>query len=122
MITAPLQVIIILVGLLTAGSFVFFLVPGLFAKVILGTPEAGPILLLLTRHWAFLVFLIGAFLISAAFIPAWRLPALLITFLEKFSFAVLVFVGPFKNSRPARLAALGDGLLALVCLACLFWL
>jgi hypothetical protein len=122
MITAPLQVIIILIGLLTAGSFIFFLVPGLFAKVILGTLEAGPILLLLTRHWAFLVFLIGAFLISAAFIPAWRLPALLITFLEKFSFAVLVFVGPFKNSRPARLAALGDGLLALVCLTCLFWL
>ncbi len=119
MMTSPLQMIMIVVGLLTAGSVIFFLIPGRFAQVILGTTEAGPVLLLLTRHWAFLVFLIGAFLISAAFIPAWRLPALLITFFEKFSFAVLVLLGPFKISRPARLAALGDGLLALICLACL---
>jgi hypothetical protein len=113
------RLIMLIVGLLTAGSFVFFLAPGRFAASVLGRDELSPALLLLTRHWAFLVFLIGAFLISAAFIPAWRLPALAITFLEKISFAILVFLVPFKNPR-ARLAALGDGLLALACLACLF--
>jgi hypothetical protein len=115
------QLIMILVGLLTAGSFIFFLAPGLFAGFILETVEVSPGLLLLTRHWAFLVFLVGVFLISAAFTPACRVPALLIAALEKLVFFSLIFLGPFRESRPARLSALGDGLLALVCLACLAW-
>jgi hypothetical protein len=118
----PVQLFMILIGLLTASSFIFFLAPGLFAGFILETTAAGPGLLLLTRHWAFLVFLVGAFLAYAAFTPACRVPALLIAALEKLVFFSLIFLGPFRESRPARLSALGDGLLALVCVACLAWI
>jgi len=108
-----------IIGLMTMGSLVFFLAPGFLAKSFLGITEISPGLILLTRHWAFLVFLVGAFLVYAAFEPSCRFPALLMAILEKSIFAALVMRGPFKTSRPARLAAAGDGILALVCLACL---
>jgi hypothetical protein len=119
MITEHIQLIMVIIGLMTMGSLVFFLAPGVLGKRLLGITEISPGLILLTRHWAFLVSLVGAFLVYAAFDPPCRFPALLMASLEKITFAGLVFLGPFKNFWPAQLAALGDGLLALICLACL---
>jgi hypothetical protein len=119
MITEHIQLIMVIIGLMTMGSLVFSLAPGVLGKRLLGTAEISPGMILLTRHWAFLVFLVGAFLVYAAFDPPCRLPALLMASLEKIAFAGLVFLGPFKNSRAAQLAAAGDSFLALLCLACL---
>jgi hypothetical protein len=119
MITGHIQLTMVIIGLMTMGSLVFFLAPGVFGKSLLGISEISPGVILLTRHWAFLVFLVGTFLVYAAFDPPCRFPALLMASLEKIAFAGLVFLGPFKNFRPAQLAAVGDGLLALICLACL---
>jgi hypothetical protein len=119
MITEHIQLIMVIIGLMTMGSLVFFLAPGVLGKRLLGITEISPGLILLTRHWAFLVSLVGAFLVYAAFDPPCRFPALLMAILEKIVFAGLVFQGPFKTSWPARLAAAGDGVLALICLACL---
>jgi hypothetical protein len=119
MIIEHIQLIMILIGLMTMGSLVFFLAPGVLNKRLLGITEISPGLILLARHWAFLVFLVGALLVFAAFDPPCRFPALLMAILEKTVFAGLVFLGPFKNFRPAQLAAVGDGVLALICLACL---
>jgi hypothetical protein len=119
MITEHIQLIMVLIGLMTMGSLVFFLAPGVLGKRLLGITEISSGLILLARHWAFLVFLVGAFLVYAAFDPPCRFPALLMAILEKTVFAGLVFLGPFKNFRPAQLAAVGDGVLALICLACL---
>jgi hypothetical protein len=119
MITDNIQLIMVLIGLMTMGSLVFFLAPGVLGTRLLDMTEISPGLILLARHWAFLVFLVGAFLVYAAFDPPCRFPALLMAILEKTVFAGLVFLGPFKNFRPAQLAAVGDGVLALICLACL---
>jgi hypothetical protein len=119
MITAHIQLIMVIIGLMTMGSLFFFLAPGVLGKRLLGMTEISTGLILLARHWAFLVFLLGVFLVYAAFDPPCRLPALLMASLEKISFASLVFLGPFKNFRPAQLAAAGDSFLALLCLACL---
>ena len=119
MITAHIQLIMVIIGLMTMGSLFFFLAPGVLGKRLLGMTEISPGLILLARHWAFLVFLLGVFLVYAAFDPPCRLPALLMASLEKIAFASLVFLGPFKNFRPAQLAAAGDSFLALLCLACL---
>ena len=116
MITEHIQLIMVIIGLMTMGSLVFFLAPGVLGKRLLGITEISPGLILLTRHWAFLV---GTFLVYAAFEPPCRFPSLLMAILEKIVFAGLVFLGPFKNFRPAQLAAVGDGVLALICLACL---
>jgi hypothetical protein len=119
MITENIQLIMVIIGFMTMGSLVFFLAPGVLGKRLLGITEISPGLILLTRHWAFLVSLVGAFLVYAVFDPPCRVPALLMAILEKIVFAGLVFQGPFKTSWPARLAAAGDGVLALICLACL---
>jgi hypothetical protein len=119
MITEHIQLIMVIIGLMTMGSLVFFLAPGVLGKRLLGITEISPGLILLARHWAFLVSLVGAFLVYAAFDPPCRFPALLMAILEKIVFAGLVFLGPFKTSRPAQLAAAGDSFLALLCLACL---
>lgn len=119
MITEHIQLIMVIIGLMTMGSLVFFLAPGFLGEHLLGISEISPGVILLTRHWAFLVFLVGAFLCYAAFVPPCRFPALLMASLEKIVFAGLVFRGPFKTSRPAQLAAAGDGVLAFICLACL---
>jgi hypothetical protein len=119
MITGHIQFIMVIIGLMTSGSLAFALAPQLFGKYFLGIHEPSPGLLMITRHWAFLVFLVGAFLVYAAFCPPCRVPALIMASLEKTAFVGLVFLGPFRNSRPAQLAAVGDGVLALVCLACL---
>jgi hypothetical protein len=119
MITGHIQLIMVIIGLMTMGSLVFFLAPGVLGRRLLGIAEVGPGMILLTRHWAFLVFLVGVFLVYAAFDPPCRFPALIIAILEKIAFAGLVFLGPFKTSRPAQLAAAGDSFLALLCLACL---
>ena len=119
MITAHIQLIMVIIGLMTMGSLVFFLAPGVLGRRLLGMTEISPGLIFLARHWAFLVFLVGVFLVYAAFDPPCRFPALLMASLEKIAFAALVFLGPFKNFRPAQMAALGDGVLVLICLACL---
>jgi len=119
MITEHIQLIMVLIGLMTMGSLVFFLAPGFLGKRLLGIIEISPGVILLTRHWAFLVFLVGAFLCYAAFIPPCRFPALIMASVEKIVFSGLVFQGPLKTSRPAQLAAVGDSFLALLCLACL---
>ena len=119
MLTDHIQLIMVIIGLMTMGSLVFFLAPGVLGKRLLGITEISPGVILLTRHWAFLVFLVGTFLVYAAFEPPCRFPSLLMAILEKIVFAGLVFLGPFKNFRPAQLAAVGDGVLALICLSCL---
>jgi hypothetical protein len=122
MITEHIQLIMVLIGLMTMGSLVFFLSPGVLGKHLLGITDISPGLILLARHWAFLVFLVGTFLVYAAFDPPCRFAALLMAGLEKIAFAGLVFLGPLKTSRAAQMAAAGDGLLALMCLTCLLGL
>jgi hypothetical protein len=119
MITEHIQFIMVRIGLMTMGFLVFPLAPSFLGSRLLGINEISPGVVLLIRHWAFLVFLVGAFLCYAAFDPPCRFPALIMARLEKIAFAALVFLGPFKTSRPAQLAAASDSLLALVCLACL---
>jgi|WetSurMetagenome_2_1015567.scaffolds.fasta_scaffold445393_1 hypothetical protein len=119
MITEHIQLIMVTIGLMTMGSLVFFLAPGVLGKRLLGISEISPGLILLARHWALLVSLVGAFLIYAAFDTPCKFPALLIASAEKMAFAGLVFMGPLKTSRPAQLAAAGDSFLAILCLACL---
>jgi len=119
MITAHIQLIMVIIGLMTMGSLVFFLAPGVLGKRLLGISKISPGLILLARHWAFLVSLLGAFLIYASFDRSCRFPALLMAILMKTIFAGLVFLGPLKTSRSAQLAAAGDSFLAILCLVCL---
>ena len=122
MIKAHIQSVLVTIGFLTMGSLVFFLAPSVLGKRLLNIKDIIPGVTLLTRHWAFLVFLVGVFLVYAAFDPPCRFPALLMASAEKIAFMVLILLGPLRTSRAAQMAAAGDGLLALLCLTCLLGL
>jgi hypothetical protein len=117
MITEHVQLIMVVIGLMTVGALSFSVAPAPLGKLLFSAPEVSPGLIMMIRHWGFVIFLVGVFLIYAAFHPACRAPALAIAGLGKSAFAGLVFWGPFKMSRFAQLAATGDGILALLCFA-----
>jgi hypothetical protein len=118
MISEHSAVVIGTTGLITTGAIGFFLAPDLLLKFIFAVQVPSRELILLTRHWGFMVFLLGLLLVWAAFEPLIRIPVVLMASTEKLMFAVLVWRGPMRV-RTLRLAAVGDALLAVLLV---FWL
>ncbi len=100
-------------GLITTGAIGFFLVPDSLLRLVFAVEKPSPELLLLTRHWGFMVFLLGLLLVWAVFEPLIRIPIVLAAIVEKLAFAVLVWRSPVRV-RTLRLAAGGDALLAVL--------
>jgi len=67
-----------------------------------GLPFDEPNLLLLMQHRAVLFGLLGAFLLAAAFRPAWTLPALVGGFVSVISFLVLAWTVGSHNAQLGR--------------------
>jgi hypothetical protein len=114
MVVENIRLILVVTGLMTSGAIVFFLAPLLALKPIFGIDEATPVLRLITRHWALLVFLVGLLLVYAALEPALRTPILIVAGIEKIAFAILLFFGPVQGTFAAKFAAAGDAMLALL--------
>ena len=109
MITENIRLIMVVTGALTAAvGLGCFLFPRSVFRLFFGVEEAGGAATLVTRHWGWMGFLIGALVLHAAFVPGLRVPAVVVAALEKIVFAGLVFLGPVKNSGIARWAAAGD--------------
>jgi hypothetical protein len=67
-----------------------------------GVAVADPDLLVLMRHRAVLLGLLGllgAALVGAAFVPAWRLPAAVAGLVSRLAFAALVAAEPARGAR-----------------------
>lgn len=58
----------------------------------------------LFRHWGIMVGLMGFFIVASAFIPRWREPVILYSFLEKL-FMVYLYISNFFNAETAYLNA-----------------
>jgi hypothetical protein len=63
-----------------------------------------PQLVLLLRHRAVLLALVGLILLAAIAVPAWRAPAIAIGLISKLSFLLLIAVSPKPNALIARVA------------------
>jgi hypothetical protein len=64
-----------------------------------GVTVADPDLLVLMRHRAVLLGLLGAALVGAAFVPSWRLPAAVAGLISMLTFVGLAAVEPARGRR-----------------------
>jgi hypothetical protein len=115
MVTENIGPILVVTGALTAAaSLGGFLWPRSLFQLFFGAAASGEATTLVTRHWGWLGFLIGALMVYAAFAPGLRVPVVVVAALEKTVFAGLVFSGPFRKSGLARWAAAGDSFMVLI--------
>jgi hypothetical protein len=108
LVTAFIEPILIVTGLLTMGAITLFLLPQSGLKLLLDieTTETG--ILLLTRHWGLLLFLVGGLLVYSAFTPAIRVPVLIVAIAEKVVISAQLGLGLNPKTRLATLAVLFD--------------
>jgi hypothetical protein len=109
-----IDIILIVTGALTAAALLQFFAPMPVLRMIYGDAPADEVSLVLARHWGLLIFLIGALLIYAAFLPAVRTPATLLAAIEKIAFSVGVLGTSLRKHPVAVAIAAGDSLIALV--------
>ena len=83
-------------------------------------PLEGDALLLLMRHRALLLAIVGVLLAVAAFVRSWRTPATVVGLLSMRSFVALYFVLPTESSKMADVALIDA--MAMASLLTTFWL
>jgi hypothetical protein len=64
---ANIELILVVTGAITAIALLQFITPAPVLRMIYGKDPADEVGLAVARHWALLVFLVGALLIYAAF-------------------------------------------------------
>jgi hypothetical protein len=114
MISAHIELILIITGALTAMAFLQFIAPASVVRMIYGEAPTDQVGLAVARHWGLLIFLVGALLVYAAFQPSVRLPAIVIAVIEKAAFALGIFGTSLRKHSAAVAMAVGDSLIALV--------
>jgi hypothetical protein len=101
-VTAIIEPILMVTGLLTMGAIALFLLPQAGLKRLLGIETTEPGILLLARHWGLLLFLVGAMLVYSAFDPNIRVQVLMVAISEK----VVISAQLLRLNPKPRLATL----------------
>jgi hypothetical protein len=91
-------------GVLTLSMLYPVIAPAAALRATFGQAAEGPVAEVVTRSWGSLICLSAAFVIWAAFEPAYRTPALLIAIVGKLFFAALVFTQPTLRRKAAPVA------------------
>ncbi|WP_213958187.1 hypothetical protein [Variovorax sp. dw_954] len=90
MITAHIEMILLVTGLLTASMIVTSLAPSTVLRLVYGDKtRLDDVGLLVARHWGVLVFCNGALIVAAAWMPELRTPVLIASVLQKLTFVTL---------------------------------
>jgi len=114
MISAHIELILIVTGALTAMALLQFIAPALVLRTIFGEAPTNDLGLAVARHWGLLIFLVGALLIYGAFHPSVRSPAMIVAVIEKAAVGLGVFGTSLRTHRAAAAIAAGDSLIALI--------
>ena len=114
MISAHIELILIVTGVLTAMALLQFVAPALVLRVVFGEAPTNDVGLAVARHWGLLIFLVGALLIYAAFHPSVRSPAMIVAVIEKAAVGVGVFGTSLRTHRAAAAIAVGDSIIAFI--------
>ena len=114
MITSNIEPILIVTGALTASAIALFIAPSwticrLYGETLSGEPATGVV-----RHWGLLLFCVGTLLVSAAFHPILRNPAVVLASVEKAGFVACVFGTSLRQHPIAAIMAAGDAIMVLV--------
>jgi len=114
MLSAQVEWILLITGLVTSGAMVLSLAPVTMLKLLFGQAPTDPLSLLIARHWGLLVGLIGALLICAAHHTEIRVPTMIVSIVEKAAFALGVFMSPYRRRPTVLVMALADACMAAV--------
>jgi hypothetical protein len=115
---APIGWILSISGAVTAlGGLFAAVAPRPFLQAVFGVPDAGVALTFFARHWGVLIFAIGALLVCAAYDPALRTAVLLAGAGEKLVIVAMIFFGKLQRTRLITVAAVADGVFAILYLA-----
>jgi hypothetical protein len=114
MLTSPIELVLLITGLATAGAVVLFLAPAATMRRIFGQAPSDALGVLIARHWGLLIFLVGVLLIYAAYHAEVRVPTLIVAVTEKAVFALGMFISPFRRRPIALVIALADAGMAAV--------
>jgi len=107
----------VVTGALTIGAGVAALVPRWALRCVFGVDHIDPLTILVARHWALLLTLIGGLLVYAAYHPEVRVPVMIAATIEKLAVGALIFASPFRKKPLAALVAIADPIMALLYLA-----
>jgi hypothetical protein len=118
-VTAHIQLILLVTGLVTALAIVVFVAPRAGVKLVFGVEQPDPATLFVTRHWGLLVGLVGALLVAAALEPGVRALAMALGATEKLAIAGMIGFGPLKRTAALKAIAIGDGTMAVLYLLAL---
>jgi hypothetical protein len=110
--------ILVVTGTITAvGGLAALLFPRWLLLAGFGIPSVDDSMMFFVRHWGVLIFIVGALVVYGAYQPAVRAPVLTGAALEKFFVGGLIFSAPVKPTAVMTIAAVSDGVFALLYVA-----
>jgi steroid 5-alpha reductase family enzyme len=113
-IVAATGATLIVTGAITACAFAAVLAPAIVLRLLFGVTSPDQLTIMIARHWALLVTLVGWLLVYAAYHPEVRLAIMIAAVVEKLALGVLVFASPWRRSVGAATVAGGDTIIALL--------
>ena len=114
MLAGQIELILLITGLTTAGALVLFLAPVPMMKMLFGQAPADALNLLIARHWALLVGLVGGLLVYATYHAEIRVPTLIVAIVEKAAFALGMLLSPLRRRPTVLVMALADAGMAVL--------
>jgi hypothetical protein len=109
MISRNIKPILIITGIITASIVAGFFAPAMLLDQLFAGAPKDAVSLAITRHWALLVFCIGALLIWAAYRPELRKPVLVFALIEKVALVLGILFLALPLNSGAYVAAATDG-------------
>lgn len=106
--------ILIVTGALTACAFGGVFAPVAVLRLLFGVTRPDQLTIMIARHWALLVSLVGGLLVYAAYHPEVRPAVMIVAVVEKLAIGVLVFASPWRRKLSAATVAGGDTAIALL--------
>ena len=114
MTAAHVELILLITGLATAGALALVVAPVPMMKAVFGKSPTDPLGLIIARHWALLIFLVGGMIVYAAYRPEIRVPTLIVAVVEKAAFAAAMLLSPLRRRPAVMVMALADAGMAAV--------
>jgi hypothetical protein len=114
MVDSYVNVLLLVSGLATCSAILQFLAPARLTQKLFDVDVTQPAVLMLSRHWSLLAFLIGCLLLSGIVYPMMIPAAMIIAGTEKVVFAALLLFSGAKRTPVRWGFAVSDALFAVL--------
>jgi hypothetical protein len=113
-IAGQIGTILIVTGAITACAFAAVFAPTSVLRLLFGVTRPDQLTIMIARHWALLITLVGGLLVYAAYHPEVRPAVMIAAVVEKLAIGMLIFASPWRRRLWAATAAGGDTAIALL--------